>query len=165
MARQQDFKTVALTEVNVHILELAAESVSAESRWEFFCECGRRDCTEQVALTLGQYVATRECGTAVLAAGHSPNQSARARELRQDAQVLVAQAKHQNRRAGENVSHARALLLASLRAGERVWVNGRPATFREHLPQQAARVHFDGEDGSRVVLISRVTTRQPLSLA
>lgn len=153
---------VALTEVNVHILELAVDAPSHELAWEFFCECGGRDCYEQVVLTIEEYTAVRRRGEAVLAAGHRLNPSARARRLREEALALRAQAEHQLTRArrAESLRHDAAVAL--LRAGARVWVNGRPATFRAHMPGgRAARVHFDGERGARVVALARLSTQPP----
>lgn len=147
---------MALIEANAQIA-----STSSDPGSRFYCECGRRTCTEQVPLTHAQYLAIRERGAAVLAMGHRTNHSSRARELRREAQALVAQAKHQRRRAGENTALAQEIVLASLPVGEPVWVKGRPATFRELLPRRAVRVHFDGESGTRVVSVTHVSTRQP----
>jgi hypothetical protein len=78
MGKQRAFKSAALAEVNRHILEAARESISEEQQWEFFCECGRADCSEHVFLTPDAYVALRDGGNAVLAPGHRLGVLARA---------------------------------------------------------------------------------------
>jgi hypothetical protein len=62
VAKDPAFKTQALTEVNRHILDAARDSVSGEQEWEFFCECGGRDCNEHVKLTIDAYVALHDGG-------------------------------------------------------------------------------------------------------
>jgi hypothetical protein len=99
MGNGRVFKTSALTDVNRHILDVARESISAEQEWEFFCECGRPDCEERIALTLAAYVALYDSGRPVLAHGHRLSQVERARRLREDAEALRNQAEHQVRRA------------------------------------------------------------------
>ena len=101
---KRGIKTAALTEVNRHILEFAVESESAALDWEFFCECGRPDCQEQVTLTIDQYVAARDRGGDVLAPGHQASQTARATRLREEARALRAQAGHQRKRSNRNLS-------------------------------------------------------------
>ena len=100
---ERDFKTAALTEVNGHILEVADESVMGGEEWEFFCECGRRDCHERVELTAAAYGALRDAGRAILAAGHRLTRAEQARRqalrLRDDASALRAQAELQVGRA------------------------------------------------------------------
>jgi len=97
--KDQAFKSLALTEVNTHILEAARESVSQEQEWEFFCECGRPDCHEHVELTLDAYIALHDGGRAVLAKGHRLSQVERAHGLQADAEALRRQAQHQLQRA------------------------------------------------------------------
>ena len=103
MGTECTFKTAALTEVNVHILDAARDSISDEQCWEFFCECGRPDCHEHVMLDVNQYVALHDHDKAVLARGHHLSQMERARRLREESHALRAQAEHQIRRARENV--------------------------------------------------------------
>lgn len=111
MGRAHDFKTEALTEVNLHIAEVATDLVAPEAAgWDFFCECGGRDCYATVRLTLAEYMAIRESAAAILAPGHELNLSARAarareraRERRREAQALWAQAEQQRRRARRNL--------------------------------------------------------------
>jgi hypothetical protein len=163
VGRNQDFKTVALTEVNAHIRELADESPSHDLKWEFFCECGHRDCKAQLVLSIEEYTSIRDRDEAVLAPGHLVNQSARSRRLREEAQALRAQAAHQLRRAKRIEALREEAAHASLRNGARVWVNGSRATFREHVSggRQAARVHLDGESGTRVIPLSHLRTAPP----
>ena len=104
MTRESAFKTSALTDVNRHILEAVRESIDGEQAWEFFCECGRADCQERIALTPDGYVALYDSGCAVLADGHTMSQVERARRLQQDAEALRRQAEHQVRRAQKLVS-------------------------------------------------------------
>ena len=103
MGGERAFKTVALTEVNVHILDAARDSISEEQVWEFFCECGDPDCHAHVMLELDQYVALHEYGMPVLALGHRLSQKERARRLREESEALRAQARHQVRRARRNL--------------------------------------------------------------
>jgi hypothetical protein len=99
MSEEGAFKTSALTEVNERILDAARDSIGSDDTWEFFCECGRPDCQEQISLTLDAYVAVRDSGGPVLAEGHRPSQVERARRLRDDAEALCRQAEHQLKRA------------------------------------------------------------------
>lgn len=92
-----------LTEVNRTILEAASESPSEEMEWEFFCECGRDDCHEQVTLALDSCLALRAREGAVLARGHRRSEIQRARRLVADAQALRHQAQHQVNRAMKNL--------------------------------------------------------------
>lgn len=102
MNKERRFKTLALTEVNTHILDAARDSITHEQEWEFFCECGQPDCHEHVLLTIDAYGALHDGGGAVLAPGHRLSQVERARRLVRDAEALQAQAKHQVRRAKWN---------------------------------------------------------------
>jgi hypothetical protein len=104
--RDPVLKTFLLTEVNHHIRDLAAEDSWEAPEWEFFCECGRKDCTEQVKMTLDAYVALNDGGAAVLAPGHRLSQAERAQRLREEARALLAQAEHQVERA-ERIRRAR----------------------------------------------------------
>jgi hypothetical protein len=106
MANERAFKTVALTEVNEHILDAARDSVSEDTRWEFFCECGHPGCHEHVMLELDRYTALHDQGRAVLAPGHQLSQKERARRLREESEALRAQAAHQIKRARRNVGGA-----------------------------------------------------------
>jgi hypothetical protein len=162
VGRNQDFKTMALTAVNARIVKLAEDSPPGEPAWEFYCECGRPECHEQVKLSREKYNAIRDDGRAILAAGHQVNQSARARRLVEEARALRAQADNQIKRANRNTSLADDVAIASLRAGAQVWVKGRAATFREHIPHaQAARVHFEDEEGTRVVSLAHIKYAPP----
>ena len=71
-------RTATLSCVNDGILEFARDSIG-EEEWEFFCECCRKDCHAFVSLTVGAYVALRDNGGGVLAAGHRLNPAERAR--------------------------------------------------------------------------------------
>jgi hypothetical protein len=106
MNRDRAFKILALSVVNEHILDAARESVADELDWEFFCECGRSGCQEHVLLSVERYIALHDGGEAVLAPGHRLSQTARARTLRSDAKALRGQAKHQVRRAKQNLSES-----------------------------------------------------------
>jgi hypothetical protein len=99
----QTFKTVALTDVNTHIREVACESISEEQEWEFFCECGEPDCRAQVMLTLERYSMLHDHRQAVLAPGHVLSQVERARRLATEAEALRRQARHQLERAQTNL--------------------------------------------------------------
>jgi hypothetical protein len=55
-----------LKRVNERICALRADSLDAEA--EFFCECGHRDCAEQIELTPRSYLLRR--GLFLLAPGH-----------------------------------------------------------------------------------------------
>ncbi len=103
MGRKRAFKTAALVEVNRHIGEVAAGLPSQGDDWDFFCECGRADCTEVVRLTLERYSELHDTGQAVLAPGHHLSQVERARRLQADAEGLQRQAQHQLGRAHRNV--------------------------------------------------------------
>jgi hypothetical protein len=49
-------------EVNERVAEVAERFIAGEtgdSRFNFNCECGDRGCTEQIALTVGEYEAVR----------------------------------------------------------------------------------------------------------
>lgn len=85
-------KTFLLTEVNHHIGDLATDADwgGGAAEWEFFCECGRSDCSEQVELTLDAYVALADGGKPVLAPGHRLSQVERARRLLEDARASRA---------------------------------------------------------------------------
>ena len=100
---ERGLKTVALTDVNGQILEVADESVAHGEEWEFFCECGRPDCHEHVTLGVAAFSALRDGAGAVLAPGHRLSRAEqarrRARRLREDSQALRGQAQHQVRRA------------------------------------------------------------------
>lgn len=107
MSEERTDKTAMLTEVNRSILEAASESPSEELTWEFFCECGRDECREQVTLDLDAYLALRARHGAVLAPGHRVSEIQRARSLVADAHVLRSQAKHQVDRAMKNLRRLR----------------------------------------------------------
>lgn len=47
--------------------------------------------------------------------------------------------------------------------GERISVNGRPATFCYFIPPGAAAVRYDGEQGTRVVPIQRIKVQRDFS--
>jgi hypothetical protein len=107
--RDPVLKTFLLTEVNHHIRDLAADADwdAGDPEWEFFCECGRRDCHEQVKLTLDAYVALGDGNRPVLAPGHRLSQVERARRLREETQALLAQAEQQVKRAQRNTRAGR----------------------------------------------------------
>ena len=102
MGKQRAFKTEALTEMNWN-LSRARAPIAGEQEWEFFCECGEKNCRESVFLTLDAYVALHDRGKVVLAGGHHLSSVVRARRLRGDAKALVAQAMHQVKRARRNL--------------------------------------------------------------
>ena len=103
MGRRRAFKTAALVEVNRHIGEVAEGLPSRSDEWEFFCECGRPECTDVVRLTLERYSTLHDSGEPVLAAGHRLSQVERARRLHDDAEALTRQATHQLNRARRNL--------------------------------------------------------------
>jgi hypothetical protein len=103
MGNECVFKTAALTEVNLHILDAARDSIGEGQEWEFFCECGHADCHEHVELTLDAYVSLHDGGDAVLADGHQVSQVERANRLGDDNKALKAQAEHQVKRAKKNL--------------------------------------------------------------
>lgn len=92
-------KTYVLTYVNGHIAEFAAGQETDPLEWDFFCECGRRDCDEQVRLTRAAYLALHEAERPVLAPRHRLNQAERAKRLAEEARALRAQAEQQIARA------------------------------------------------------------------
>ena len=96
-------KVVAITEVNSHLLEVAAESPSDALDWDFYCECGRPDCHEQVMLTVAAFDWLRGNDLPILAPGHRMSQVTRARMLRSEAAALRAQAQLQAKRARRNL--------------------------------------------------------------
>jgi hypothetical protein len=49
-------------EVNERVAEVAEQFMSGD-RVDFSCECGNRGCTEQIAMTLGEYEALRADAT------------------------------------------------------------------------------------------------------
>jgi hypothetical protein len=104
--RDPVLKTFLLSEVNHHIRDLAADTDSDVAEWEFFCECGEKECKAQVTMTLAEYAALNDGGEPVLAAGHRLSQTERAQRLREEAQALLAQAEQQVRRA-EKIRRAR----------------------------------------------------------
>jgi hypothetical protein len=101
--RRRAIKTAALVQVNQGILQVARESPSSEREWDFFCECGRKDCHEYVRLVLTAYVALHDSGEPVLADGHRLSAVERARRLRAEAEALQGQAEHQVTRAKKNL--------------------------------------------------------------
>jgi len=103
VGRKREFKTAALAEVNRHIGEVAQGLPSQAEEWEFFCECGRPDCSDVVRLTLEEYSSLHDSGQAVLAPGHNLSQVERARRLNTDAEALQRQAQHQLERAHRNM--------------------------------------------------------------
>ena len=98
-------RSSALTEVNRNILLHLRDADDGELEWEFFCECGRESFHEHVFLTLDAFIELHDGGGAVLADGHHLSQVERARRLREDAEGLRAQAKHQVKRAKKNLGH------------------------------------------------------------
>ena len=96
-------RSSALTEANRNILLHVQDADAGELKWEFFCECGHDPCHEHVFLTLDAFIAIHDRGDAVLAEGHRLSQADRARRLREDAEGLRAQAKHQVARAKKNL--------------------------------------------------------------
>lgn len=102
--RDPVLKTFLLTEVNRHIYELATEADwgVGEPVWEFFCECGQKDCAEQVKLTLATYASFHDGGRAVLARGHELSEVERATRVREDVQALLADAQQQVDRTRRN---------------------------------------------------------------
>lgn len=61
-------------EVNERVAEVAGDFIATEpdeSRFDFSCECGVRDCAEQIALSLSEYEAVRADATRfVVVPGH-----------------------------------------------------------------------------------------------
>jgi hypothetical protein len=61
-------------EVNERVAEVAGHFVEADadqSRFDFSCECGSRDCVEQIALSLSEYETVRAVATRfVVIPGH-----------------------------------------------------------------------------------------------
>jgi len=100
---QGSTRSSALTEVNRNILLHVQGSTAENLEWEFFCECGQETCHEHVFLTLDAYIALRDGGGAALAQGHHLSQVERSRRLREDAEGLRAQSKHQVHRAKKNL--------------------------------------------------------------
>lgn len=47
------------------------------------------------------------------------------------------------------------------REGQRVWSNGRPATFIYYASAQAATIRYQQERTTRIVPLSRLTTAPP----
>jgi hypothetical protein len=75
--------------------------------WDFLCECGDGGCNELVHLTLDGYEQLRAADGFVLFETHTLQRAeaarAWARELREEAVALRAQAQHQQKRAHRNV--------------------------------------------------------------
>ena len=90
-------------EVNESIARLEEEYGSTPAEPAFICECGHDLCHEQIFLTLDAFIAIRDRGDVVLAEGHRLSQVDRARRLREDAEGLRAQAKHQVARTKKNI--------------------------------------------------------------
>lgn len=61
-------------EVNERVAEVAERFIAGDtrdSRFDFNCECGNRDCAEQIALTVAEYEAVRaEATRFALVPGH-----------------------------------------------------------------------------------------------
>jgi hypothetical protein len=99
-----------LLEVNSNIGADAHGLPAAEREtrgWDFLCECGDGTCNELVHLTLARYDQLRAADAFVLVESH-PLQRAEAarawaRELRDDAAALRAQAQLQRKRARTNL--------------------------------------------------------------
>ncbi len=54
------------------------------------------------------------------------------------------------------------VITSEFRGGDRVWIRGRVATFRQYVRRrQGALVHFDGDRGNRVVPTGRLSTQPP----
>ena len=70
MGDERSDRTAMLTAVNRTILGAASVSPSEAMEWDFFCECGRDECREQVALSLDAYLGIRARDGVVLARGH-----------------------------------------------------------------------------------------------
>lgn len=98
------FKSGALSNANLTLVERARDPIGREKEWDFFCECGEESCYEQVFLTLAAFSALRDGGDPVLAFGHQVSQVDRARELRLQAEALRRQAEHQVNRAKRNLA-------------------------------------------------------------
>lgn len=100
-----------LEEVNDRINEAAAGQDGDGEAWEFFCECGRPDCREQVVLSLREFDALKQAGQPVIASGHLPlrprKARERARELAEESEALRAQARQQVSRARRNHADGR----------------------------------------------------------
>ena len=58
------------TEASEYLLSLVREDLSTAHEREFMCECGEVDCREFVLLTVAAFVARRDRGEGVFAAGH-----------------------------------------------------------------------------------------------
>jgi hypothetical protein len=99
-------KATALRQVNDAIRDGVLSANQPALEWEFFCECGSRDCDQRVALTVEEYGALLDGGRPVLAHGHGLTELGHARqaryaaqEAREAAKALRAQARHQTERA------------------------------------------------------------------
>jgi hypothetical protein len=58
-------------EVNERVAEVSGQFIAGETRVEFNCECGDRDCAEQIAMTVIEYEAVRaEATQFVVVPGH-----------------------------------------------------------------------------------------------
>ena len=90
-------------EANEHVLSLVDDEPGGVREWEFMCECGHEGCHESVFLTVAAFVALRDSGEAVVAAGHHVSPAAHARRVRNATQALRAQAEHQVKRAKKNL--------------------------------------------------------------
>jgi hypothetical protein len=71
----------------------------------FLCECGRPDCTESIEIDLETVRVFVKNGRPMIVPEHQPSREAKARahaaELREQAQALRAQARHQVARAAD----------------------------------------------------------------
>jgi CheY-like chemotaxis protein len=98
-------KQALMRDVNARIDELAHDMAGGWSTdlWGLGCECGEADGQTAASLDLAAYTAFRERGEPMLARGHSISRAEqgrrRARETRDEAEALKAQARVQQRRA------------------------------------------------------------------
>ena len=92
--------------VNDSIRELAGERPAAET-WEFVCECPDVTCHAMVSLTLTEFDEHRASSAkSILAREHSAEVE-RSQRLREDAEALKRQARHQLARAKKNLRNSR----------------------------------------------------------
>ena len=85
-------------QVNDSIRELAGERREAEI-WEFVCECPDVTCHAMVSLTLTEFDEHRASPSESILAREHSEEIKRSQRLREDAEVLRRQARHQVARA------------------------------------------------------------------
>jgi len=88
--------------VNERIHELASAEEPSGGSWEFLCECSEAGCSEAARFSLPEYVALRDAGQPVLAAGHGVS----AQRTRSQARARVEETRSQRAQARKQAARA-----------------------------------------------------------